>query len=456
MSTEAAHRASTRQLPRFPFTQSFLTLSFLPSSSSLDMTSLDDVSLDVGFQDQRMLDNACDDVLGLQPLVVGPASSPEDFFVGEIDVNEASRPHLGAPSSSNALILGNLDDESRLLAAPVEADDSELLLGTSAPATLQNSQWPSFPSIPEHAELQMIQQPSALNHPTTAPISGQPSLQPTFIPIAATTGLETFNRQYNNSEYGDGTGLSVSPSSSNGGELDDAALHLPFGGAFTMGSRGVPRVASMPNLQLAGASINGNGGSSSNLHALAVRRAAVAAAAAGEGPPVAAFNTAAPSAALPSAGVRTSTRMPRSRSANDVSGLGRYAAIPHSGFLTPPHLRKGKGGRQPAGDPRMDPRIDPKKAKRILANRLSAAKSKLKQKSAAEGLKQRVEMLRLQREGLATEVSTLAGACAEKEAEREALLRQLRAAEEALMHGKLPLGAAANGINQNHMAGLMV
>ena len=91
----------------------------------------------------------------------------------------------------------------------------------------------------------------------------------------------------------------------------------------------------------------------------------------------------------------------------------------------------------------MDPRIDPKKAKRILANRLSAAKSKLKQKSAAEGLKQRVEMLRLQREGLATEVSSLADACAEKEAEREALLRQLRAAEEALIHGKIPLGSTA-------------
>ena len=101
-------------------------------------------------------------------------------------------------------------------------------------------------------------------------------------------------------------------------------------------------------------------------------------------------------------------------------------------------MRKGKGGRQPAGDPRLDPRIDPKKAKRILANRLSAAKSKLKQKSAADGLKQRVEMLRLQREGLATEVTSLAEACAVKEAEREALLRQLHAAEEALMNGKAP------------------
>jgi hypothetical protein len=419
------------------------------------MASLD-VTLDVDFQDQRMLNNACDDVLGLQPLVGGPKSSPEEFFVGEIDVNEASRPHLGASRSSDALLLEDLDGDNRLLAAAEEADDSELLLGTSAPASLHNANWSSFPSIPEHAELHMIQQPSALQHtlnPTS--ISGQPtsSIQPTFIPIAS-GGLETYI-QYNNSNHVHGTGLSGSPSSYNGDELDNGGLHLHFGSGntFTMGQvggrGGVPRVTSMPNLQLAGTSLAGNGGSNSNLHALAVRRAAAAAAAAGEGP-------IAVGPAVIATGVRTSTRMPRSRSANDVSGLGRYAAIPHSGFLTPPHLRKGKGGRQPAGDPRMDPRIDPKKAKRILANRLSAAKSKLKQKSAAEGLKQRVEMLRLQREGLTTEVSTLADACAQKEAEREALLRQLRVAEEALMHGKLTLGPNVNGMTQSHMAGLMV
>lgn len=416
-----------------------------------------------------MLDNACADVLGLQPLVVGSAASPEEFFVGEIDVEEASRPHLGTSHSSNALLDG-LDD-NRLLAPP-GPDASELLLGTSAPASLHNSNWSTFPAIPEHAELHMIQQPSAQRtaaatanafaHHTPASVSGQPTLQPTFIPTAATTGLETF-RHYNSSEYGDGAGLSASPStisltSSGGGDLD-VGLHL---GTFTMGQiggrGGVLRVASMPNLQLAGTSLGGNGGSNSNLHAFAVHRAAVAAAAAN-----AAAGEGSPSTAAAPSGIRTSSRagMPRSRSANDVSGLDRYAAIPHSGFLTPPHLRKGKGGRQPAGDPRMDPRIDPKKAKRILANRLSAAKSKLKQKSAAEGLKQRVEMLRLQREGLATEVSSLADACAEKEAEREALLSQLRAAEEALIHGKIPLGSTAamgmNQLNQNHTgAGLMV
>ena len=53
-------------------------------------------------------------------------------------------------------------------------------------------------------------------------------------------------------------------------------------------------------------------------------------------------------------------------------------------YLSPRSKRKGKGGRQPAMDPRLDPNVDPKKAKRILANRLSAARSKMKQKSHVE------------------------------------------------------------------------
>ena len=56
----------------------------------------------------------------------------------------------------------------------------------------------------------------------------------------------------------------------------------------------------------------------------------------------------------------------------------------HLAYLTPAHKRKGKGGRQPAADPRLDPGIDPKRARRILANRLSAARSKMKQKSHVE------------------------------------------------------------------------
>jgi len=128
---------------------------------------------------------------------------------------------------------------------------------------------------------------------------------------------------------------------------------------------------------------------------------------------------------------KPSLRFPRSRSANDISDLSKYS-VPHSEFLTPPHLRKGKGGRQPAADPRLDPKIDPKKARRILANRLSAAKSKLKQKSAAEGMKQRLEMLKLQKQGLVSEVSKYEEACMVEETERERLQDQIRMVEKEL------------------------
>lgn len=62
-------------------------------------------------------------------------------------------------------------------------------------------------------------------------------------------------------------------------------------------------------------------------------------------------------------------------------------------YLNPRNKRKGKGGRQPAMDPRLDPNVDPKKAKRILANRLSAARSKMKQKSHVEVCSQCTSLL---------------------------------------------------------------
>ena len=60
------------------------------------------------------------------------------------------------------------------------------------------------------------------------------------------------------------------------------------------------------------------------------------------------------------------------------------AEVAHRAFLVPAHKKRGKGGRQPAQDPRLDPNIDERKAKRILANRLSAARSKMKQKNQME------------------------------------------------------------------------
>ncbi|KAK9908303.1 hypothetical protein WJX75_005720 [Coccomyxa subellipsoidea] len=83
----------------------------------------------------------------------------------------------------------------------------------------------------------------------------------------------------------------------------------------------------------------------------------------------------------------------------------------HRAYLTPAHKRKGKGGRQPAADPRLDPSVDPKRARRILANRLSAARSKMKQKSHVEALRRKVEILTFHKSNLAAEIEKLRAAC---------------------------------------------
>lgn len=120
---------------------------------------------------------------------------------------------------------------------------------------------------------------------------------------------------------------------------------------------------------------------------------------------------------IPQLGISPPTLPPRSYSTNDLSSLGttKYD-VPHSQFLTAPHLRKGKGGRQPAQDPRMDPNIDPKKARRILANRLSAAKSKMKQKSAIESMKQKIQNLEERKKMLLEHIARLKEACTNEEA----------------------------------------
>lgn len=303
-----------------------------------------------------MLDACAVDGLGMLPTSLGMAD-PSVFFVGDIDATEAEKPNLRTCQSSNDLMMTvGMNTEGDLLLAQ---DQSELILGTSAPANLQPSGWGTFPSIPEHAELQM-----------QAPAFGQPS---------GMDGSDSY-------PLGPTAGSSPSTSSTSSAHEDPAARG------------GVPRVVSMPNLTF----VAGQGGYSGT----DLRRRAAA---------------------------NRSGGIPRSRSANDVSDLSKYIEVPHSEFLTPPHLRKGKGGRQPAADPRLDPRIDPKKARRILANRLSAAKSKMKQKGAVDAMRQRVEMLRLQKETLSSEVGALSNACAAEEAQRAELLRQLRATEERLM-----------------------
>lgn len=86
--------------------------------------------------------------------------------------------------------------------------------------------------------------------------------------------------------------------------------------------------------------------------------------------------------------LQTRSVLIRSISSSNTDGVEHGCAaktadmgVAHRAFLVPPHKKRGKGGRQPAADPRLDPNIDARRAKRILANRLSAARSKLRQKN---------------------------------------------------------------------------
>lgn len=273
--------------------------------------------------------DACNDVPG--------SCHPSFHFVGDLETGglslaapPAAGPSSTALSSPDPFLsgdgLGLCDLDQELLLDMSEAGDADLLPHPS-PLAASACRWDAFPTIPEDAELQMLVPLAA-----AAPRRDAEPLQPELQELKMLPG---------------------SPISA----LD--AMAWPFSGSATPteqapagGLRGVPRVASAPDL------------SSSTLHA----------------PPMGAW--AGGQAASSSFGLRrraaANRAMPRSRSAGDVADL---ANVPHLGYLTPQHLRKGKGGRQPAADPRLDPRIDPKKARRILANRLSAAKSKLKQKS---------------------------------------------------------------------------
>lgn len=88
--------------------------------------------------------------------------------------------------------------------------------------------------------------------------------------------------------------------------------------------------------------------------------------------------------------------------------------------------RRGKGGRQPAADPRLDPAVDPKRAKRILANRNSAAKSKLKQKLVMEGLKTKHQVLLCQQQVVARQVAEMKRHLANLERENAQLEEQVQ------------------------------
>lgn len=367
-------------------------------------------STELGIHGSRLIDACAVDGPAMQP-ALGYSNDSNFFIVDEIDSLEPQKT-IVHPSDSASELLGlelgctNPHDDTVILVpspspSPPLHPPSSTLLGTSAPAS-----WNSFPTIPEHAELH----------------------------------VQTL-QQYRTPRFGTG---SHSPASS---DQDDVP-------------HGVPRVASMPNLHF----LSSNSPAMAipqeetsvtlNMMAMAHTAGETTGALADQGTFLASSLSTAPVSLGPhrhslrsrAAMAAATHRMSRSRSANDVADLARYS-VPHSEFLTPPHLRKGKGGRQPAIDPRLDPRIDPKKAKRILANRLSAAKSKLKQKSAVEAMRQRVEMLRLQGASLRSEVDSLSSACSAKESEQRMLQQELRAVEERLIRGLMLSGNGSGSGN---------
>lgn len=267
----------------------------------------------------------------------------------------------------------------------------------------------AFPSIPEETELPPQPAPTALPLILTGvPLPGgmpvndggspggaggdggarfnhssgaQPQAQPMPLLVPVPSPRAALPRGPSDASLDGGVGPASSTrsgtASPDGYASDASEQHAGEGASAKAVASGrgktVPRIASMPNLHLSLAE-SGSG---------AVRKKAAARA------------------------TKASKAMQRSRSHSDFrsvhAGASNSAAavvaaapvasdateLPHSAFLTPSHLRKGKGGRQPAADPRLDPRMDPKKAARIMANRLSAAKSKQRQKSQPQ--KQREE-----------------------------------------------------------------
>jgi len=99
--------------------------------------------------------------------------------------------------------------------------------------------------------------------------------------------------------------------------------------------------------------------------------------------------------------------LPRPASMPALMGGGPVQFEPGTGMPQAPQRRKGRGGRTAAMDPRLDPSIDPKRAKRILANRLSAARSKNKQRGHLDILEGAHNQLLQQKEELMRETAWL-------------------------------------------------
>lgn len=119
---------------------------------------------------------------------------------------------------------------------------------------------------------------------------------------------------------------------------------------------------------------------------------------------------------------------------NHLEELARTAdvEVAHRAFLVPPHKKRGKGGRQPASDPRLDPNIDERRAKRILANRLSAARSKMKQKNQMDVLSGMIKQLEAHKKDLTSDAAEMMEVCETLEFENRRMSRESSVLEEFL------------------------
>ncbi|WZN62765.1 BZIP domain-containing protein [Chloropicon roscoffensis] len=93
--------------------------------------------------------------------------------------------------------------------------------------------------------------------------------------------------------------------------------------------------------------------------------------------------------------------------------------------------KKKQNTRKTAPDPRLDPNIDPKRAKRIIANRESAARSKAKQKEHLESLKNLHQSLTEQKSSIEKEIFSIHADSERMRSDNERLIQMIHCLREA-------------------------
>ena len=93
--------------------------------------------------------------------------------------------------------------------------------------------------------------------------------------------------------------------------------------------------------------------------------------------------------------------------------------------------KKKQNTRKTAPDPRLDPNIDPKRAKRIIANRESAARSKAKQKQHLENLKNLHQSLTEQKSSIENEMFSIHADSERMRSDNERLIQMIHCLREA-------------------------